>query len=441
MEIIYFCFYVIILISLILLFFRKKNRIQKDYLDPFVLFSGSFFVYTVIGAYDNLYSLEGYYESFLYYLSCMIGYCAFSLGYLYKLRKHYEIVSGNGKIQFTFLPNILHGSSIKKIDAIMLLCLIMCIIMNYDTFISMIVNFGQGVSYVDTAVRTSESVFDGAKSLFHSYFLLFMISFPAYRMFKSNRISVLDIFLYAIYGVYAFASGYRVTLIYLVVTVLAFFNYRRGRLKFVTIGIIACLGIFLLIALGHLRAESNIFDMLKMFNAGGARYFKLSSSGEFVNTVGTFITYINEISLGKYNFNFGYSWIVELLMFVPTFIWPNRPLPLPQQYMKDFFPNALEGTGHGWFILNDGYMAFGIIGIALEMFLLGLILAKAYKFFMNHQRNPLKMVMYSTMLYYIVIMIRNSFLGSLKNYLLFIIPLIIIDILLKPKDDQKCYEN
>lgn len=431
--------YVALLTIIMLVSFIHKNKIQKDYLDPFTLFSGSFYIYSVIGAFDNKGSFESNYIAFIFYASCIIGYSFFVFGYFHKLKCSFDIVSGNGKIRTTLLPGIMQGTCIQKIDAIMILCLFVCLIANADVFKSMITNFGQGVSYTATAVRSSGSIFNGAISLIKSYFQLFMIGYPAYRMFKSNRISLFDVFLYLIYGVYAFASGYRVILIYLIITILCFFNYRHKRIRLGVLAVISCVGLLGLIALGHLRAESNIFDMLNMFTTGGIRYLRLTSSGEFVNTVGTFATYVKAISSGAFHFNFGYSWLVEILIFIPTFIWSNRPLPWPQQYMKDFFPNALAGTGHGWFILDDGYMAFGVLGIAFEMFIVGMALAKAYEYFMKGRRNPLKMVMYTTLLYYTIIMTRSSFLGSLKNYLLFIIPLILINIITSPMDDEQCY--
>ena len=94
--------------------------------------------------------------------------------------------------------------------------------------------------------------------------------------------------------------------------------------------------------------------------------------------------------------------------------------------MLDFHPEAPAGSGYGWYVLNDGYMSFGIAGIIIEMFVLGVVMAKLYYFFRKRMDSPYIAYMYCITLSFIFLLSRGSFLGAVKNCFLEISPIIFI---------------
>ena len=172
--------------------------------------------------------------------------------------------------------------------------------------------------------------------------------------------------------------------------------------------------------------------MADLYKDSDSSLYDVGASGEFSNTVETCFKYI-ELS----SFNFGFSWLMEIFMFIPTFLWPGRPLPLPEQYVLTFFPDAPAGYGKGWFVLTDGYMAFGIFGVMLEMYYAGMVLALLYNYFMKRKDSYFLMLMYVFLLVFVFTMIRGSFLGFIKNYPLAILPLIIIHHIFGKKKQKK----
>lgn len=425
----YYLFYSYIVCFLILSshFIRKKNRVIgcKNNIDPFSVFTAVFFSYSAIGAFDRI----GLYKNsilipIIFYLSASLGYLAFSIGYintLYKRRVRFS--SFETKYSIRLLPDLKIYKS--RESRLMLYMFLFVVLLNFSKFIGLFTNIGSGISYAEVALRTQRTALSGPLSFLDSLFALFMISFPFYNILKSKKISAVDIFLLIGFILFSLTSGHRTSLIEVILALLVVINYRIQLIKTKYLAIIGVTGLFFLVALGHLRSESNIKDMYSLMSENGKELFEVASSGEFSNTVGTCFTYIERNIKGEGSINFGLSWLNEIAMFIPNFLWHNRPLPLPEQYVKKFHPEAPDGYGEGWFVLTDGYMAFGVLGVLLEMFILGIVLSRTYLYFMRHN-DDLNMILYIFLLCYTFTLVRTSFLGTLKNYLLEMIPFFII---------------
>lgn len=441
----YYLFYSYIVCFLVISrhFIRKKNKVIgcKNNIDPFSVFTAVFFAYSAIGAFDRI----GLYKNSLFvpivfYMSAVLGYLAMSVGYINTLVKHKIRFSFIGtEYKIGFMPDFSLYKS--RESRLMFFMFLFVVLLNFSKFIGLFTNMGSGISYAEVALRSERTASSGPLSFLDSLFALFMISFPIYNILKSKKISVVDILLLIGFILFSLTSGHRTSLVEVIIALMVVVNYRIKLIKAKYLAIIGVAGLFFLVALGHLRAESNIKDMYSLLSENGKELFELASSGEFSNTVGTCFTYIERDVNGEGAINFGLSWLNEVAMFIPTSLWHNRPLPLPEKYVKQFFPEAPDGYGKGWFVLTDGYMAFGVFGVILEMFLLGIVLAKCYLYFMRHN-DDLSMIMYIFLLCYTFTLVRTSFLGTLKNYLIEMIPFLFIIILSKNRGASihKAYE-
>lgn len=437
-ELYWIFFAIITLVWLIFFNIKWKAERCKNLVDPFTVFSVGLFVYTAIGVYVQ-FVMAKYpaHVLLLFCISVIIGYIAFSLGYISNT-KAIDIEPMNCKIKFTLNSNIIKNWRISVLDAAMLLMLLLFIAIYNEVVFNMVFNFGSGLSYLDYAQRSERDALTGPIALLERYFTLFLIAYPSYRMYKTHTVDVVSMVMIIIVAMYNIASGQRAILIYIMVAFLAFYNYRYKLISIRQLFAIGICGFLFLISLGHLRAESNLIEMFSMFWQSGLQYIELTSSGEFINTVQTTLDYIGAINDGSMDFNYGYTWIVDLLIFIPTFLLPDRPLPWNEQYMLTFYPFAPAGTGHAGFILNEGYMSIGLIGVALELFAVGFVLAKVNSYFIKRKDNPLFLFVYAILIAYSFFIVRGSFLLSVKNYILEVLPFAIMLMLFR---DKKIYRS
>lgn len=421
-----FFIFITVMFTILIMFINRnyKQRSAQDGLEAGNIFALSYFIYTTIGAWDRLLVPYDAYSKimYIYYFSVVIGYISFAFGY--------NVLSiNNTKIKANEIENL---SNIKRerktlvMYIIGMIFMLLCFI-EKDLIITMITKFGSGLSYVKYSARAERTAISGLLSALESYFIIFVLVFSFYGMFFNKKVKPLNFIPIIILGVYFLASGGRSVLLYIVLFILVFINYCYKLIPFKRVLIIFSIGMFLMIAIGHLRAANSISGMIDILTNPNNNYlFKIQSSGEFSNTAGTFLNIVEAINNHLMSFNFGYTYIVDLLVFIPVFLYPNRPLPWSEQYMKIFYPAAATGTGHGWYILNDGYMSFGILGIAIELFLFGMLLACIYKVFVRNSHSALMKCLYSVLLAYILLSIRTGVAASIKNYLIEVFPLILL---------------
>ena len=423
-----FCLLAIIMIS-----FCLKSRKEKctNFVDAFTFFSIPYFIYPFLGTYsawkNNLYPDFVFY---LFWISVIIGYVFFSIAYLFTAKPVYNIEDflSEKKIKFVRMHHFILNQHIKLSDLIFFLAVFGVIIINIDSFISLFSNFGYGSGYTSHMYRPARTVFSGLTSQLNSYFLIFLISYPAYRIMKSNSVSLGDIVLELAVIMHCIVEGDRTSLIIIAISFAIILNYYHKKIGLLLIFIVGVFSLLFLCLLNLLRVESDIKSMLNILPYV-INSLDLMHVNEFINPCKTFLDYIFSISTGKDIFNLGYTWIVDLMLYIPSFLFPNRPLPWAEQYMLDFYPGAPAGTGHGWFVLNDGYLSFGILGIILEMTFMGFIISKINFALLEKRRIPLYMLVYVLFLTQCFRVVRDSFLITVKNCLLDIVPFLFIILL------------
>lgn len=425
----YFVFALVYLAIVVLMLYKHYHgKREKDYLDFFCVFTASFSLYALVGTFDRVIEHSAnIYTSMIVYLSIIVGYFFAAMGY-FRVSGRYANYSFETNGNLRFQPQeILPFSTRVSINYFLFISLtILFIAINYDRVANMILNFGTGASYIETSARGPRTAFSGAKSLFSSFFTLFFLGFPFVRIYRSGKIRVLDLVIFIIQGAYSLASGHRNTLLIMGIMILALYNYKVRHIKLGRLCIIGFIAMTAFVSLGHLRASNSISGMIERMMNSSSGIFMVTSTGEFYNTVGTFYSYVDAIHTGSHAFNFGYTYIVDILIFIPTFLFPGRPLPWSEQYMLDFYPDAPTGSGHGWYLLNDGYMSFGIIGIAVELYILGCFMAKLYYFLRERMESEYIGYMYCVILSFVFLLSRGSFLGLIKTGFLEISPLIVI---------------
>ncbi len=433
-------FFIYILVAVFVLFFsfrRDKAKLSElncengdltkkiicNYITPIFVFLVSLIAYSTIGLWDRVMDdVIGEYEFFVFMFSNIVGIICFAIGY-----RGNDSYLNSKKLNFNaFLPKLKFRRHIPTGELVIVVSFVIIVIINWELVRDMVTKFGSGESYLDYSIRGERTAFSGLIQAFTSYFQVFFLLLPFYRCYSRKRIGAIDVAIVLLYFAWAFFSGDRTTLILIVLMFAVLINERFKNFSLKFLIVVSVIGVLALVMLGHLRAYNSIDEMINMIQKYGIKALvNVSSSGEFRYTTGTLFNYVlSNDSISDYRFLSVY--FTEILMWIPNFLFPERPLPLAEQYMLDFYPSAPKGTGHGWFILTDGYMAFGVIGIAVEMLLYGMFVKFIYKRYFENRQEAIHAFLYSYFLLYLFYSVRSSVMLSIKNYLINVFPVIII---------------
>lgn len=402
---------------------NSRRNYKKNNISPYFIFTAAFFIYTLIGLIDRVNDDSVTNDEFFVFASIsLVGILMFTLGYgkdnfIISKQDNY---SSTTRIKFS-------EKKISYIELLILLVFIICCVVFHERLYNMIVNFGKGKAYQDYSIRDDRTAISGIESAISHYFTLIMLLLPFYRIYKYKKINIIDVFILVIIFSYALFSGNRTNIILIVLMLAVLINQRFFHLNMIYLIIGTLVFALLLSLIGHLRKYNDFYSMLNMLKTEDelSELLLLSNSGEFRNTTGTTFTYISQ-NINNNKYDLGYVYIIDLAMYIPSFLFFSRPLPPQEQYMLDFFPLAEKGTGHGWFILTDGYRAFGVFGVIIEMYIMGKFIKFVYKKFFYESKNPLNNFLYVYFLLFVFYSVRSSFLLSIKNYVIEVFPVLLL---------------
>ena len=279
--------------------------------------------------------------------------------------------------------------------------------------------------YTETAYRASRSAESGPKAFFSEIGLhLIFFSLLVYG-YNKKKIPFVGFGLIFIIAAYYFKGGSKGILIYAMCILLIYINYRVKQLNWIFISIVFILMMAIFSVFSHVRYVSDIGAMLEIglqLIREDAFILLPVAFGEFTGPPGTLINIIQAIESNLNLYTYGKTWINELLVYIPYFIFPDRPLPTSELYMEIFMPNAPRGSGEGWFIISDGYWSFGQIGVFFIMFLYGLMLKFVYYYFTQNKDKSYALLVYPYIYFLLVITsVRTGFFGTMKLFLMYMI--------------------
>ena len=229
------------------------------------------------------------------------------------------------------------------------------------------------------------------------------------------------------YAATGFLAGERYTILY---CGLVFFAYRHFRIAPIRASHALLVGVaayFLMNLIPILRGSSDPVQMWRALQdniaARGLSDFSLTYSGELA-TATNLARHIQGILTGESEFNFGGTVMNDLLVWIPRILYPDRPLPSSELFVETFYPGVRDrGGGYGFFILQEGYWAFGIPGAFVFMAAFGWAVDGLYRVMWRWQRYDLVVFLYAA-IYADVVMaaVRSGILGSFKAAMLHAVP-------------------
>ena len=362
-----------------------------------------------------------------------IGILFFLLGYLY-LNPPIKVIN--------FIKNNLLKLDLSNKGFFSYICFISILLMAFSfPYLVKYLQFDPQ-PYVETAINYR---LDKNKNIAPISEVIAGIGFPliiSILLYKPNNIfkqipklyqRLASIFLIFYMSLYTYLSGSKSTLIiFCLVFIIPIHyqfvfkkKYKFKRLFYLSLILFSVLIYPLIILQTHIRFTSNFFlmtDALISYVSENPLSILPFFSGEFIGCSDTLAKIIQGIQSQDISYNFGGRWIVDLMTYIPNFLFSDRPEPSSEYFVRIFYPLLKEGAGKGWFILSDGYWAFGFLGVAIISIIYGYFLRISYEIINRVFSNNLVISLYQIINFTTVITaVRTGFFGTLKMTLIYMI--------------------
>lgn len=364
-----------------------------------------------------------------YYISCILGLAGISGGMLVAQRCENffndAAIIGRFRIDnhFFFRKLILYG---------------IVVAIAFSPFIYKPFDFTMVPSYVERALPLRVERMTSAMSGLSEFFLVILpitlILCMATLLMIRPRVIWVKLIGVAIFGAYILTNtlaGWRGVVISAATIPLVFYHYRVKRISKTKAAIVIVLAYLFINGLSVVRFTS---DPNQMWDAmrneildQGFTFAKLRSSGELL--VGTnLMRLISGLEDGETDFTYGASMVTELLVYVPKAIYPNRPLPLSEKFVNVFYPKVHSaGGGYGFFMLQEGFWAFGLVGVFLFLFIYGWTVQVVYQWFKKNMQYDCVVLLYSGIYFSLVLnSVRTGLISSYKGALMNILPFLLL---------------
>ena len=364
----------------------------------------------------------------IYYWACGAGAAGLAIGL--SVRRLSGVATHQSK-------HIASHSNVFLRNTMLWCCLVLCVV--FLPFIYSKFNFFAVRSYYEIALSSRvERLADdsaGVIDVLTLYLpLTILLATCAYAIQNAEVKTWQRLAAFVVFGAYVltgFLAGERYTILYCGVVMLAYRHFRIQRVSALQAIVGGFIGYVLMNLIPIIRGSANPALMLQVLmdtlGSEGLNDFSLTYSNELV-TATNLHRHIQGMLLGETTYNYGYSLVTDLLVWIPRLIYPNRPLPISEQFVEVFYPGVRDmGGGYGFFIIQEGYWAFGVFGAFVFMAFFGWIVDGLYRAVLKFQQYDLVLILYAAVYADIVMAsIRSGIVGSFKAALLHAFPFVFV---------------
>ncbi len=256
-------------------------------------------------------------------------------------------------------------------------------------------------------------------------------------LFDSSRRFFLRVFagsLIVLYGMTSVLSGWRAQLMVAVLIVGIFFHYRVRPFRWTTTLIGAVLIYVLINGLSVVRASSNPVEMfaalLSAIDDRGLQFLAIEQSGELAAST-NLLRLIHGIEAGETHYGWGTIALGQIAAFLPRAVLPDRPNFGSELFVKTFYPGVFEsGGGYGFFVVQDGYWDFGLLGVVLYCAIYAYFIERIYRALCYRFHMDLVVFLYALLYSQLVLsLIRSGIFAAIKGALIVASPILLLLVL------------
>lgn len=124
-------------------------------------------------------------------------------------------------------------------------------------------------------------------------------------------------------------------------------------------------------------------------------FFYTLTTGEFVVPFETLPQMIRSVG-STVSPQLGLTYLRAPLFWIPGALYPSRPLPLANWYMKEFYGSGLGlNESRSFFFLSEAYLNFGTLGVLATMLIWGLFLGMCRNYVRQSRGEPGVVLIYA----------------------------------------------
>ncbi len=202
-----------------------------------------------------------------------------------------------------------------------------------------------------------------------------------YSIRRTKKDLLLFLFSWIIVIIMQLLMGNRGMIMYIILTTLIYVHFAINPLKVKTIALISIVAFLALNIFGHARTSNyeSFSDFIEKTTSAiesstaenNEGFFYTLTVGEFVIPFETLPQMIRTVGIEETPW-FGISYLRSPLYLIPSAIFTDRPLPLANWYMQEYYGGGYGlNEGRQFFFLSEAYINFGPIGIVLISLLWG----------------------------------------------------------------------
>ncbi len=401
-----------------------------DIFDPYIGLSILFFLYSVSTViYVQIYGQTFYKEEFtetalLKYISIvLIGQVGLSTAYFFS-KKH--------TVKKKFFKKKLSENNIIRLSIVLSALLFPFFYKKFNLF--------NVESYSNTALSSRLDRMSDATAGLRDVFLIdipvtILLSASTILLFRKNHIlqfRLLGLLILSLYIGTSLLSGWRSEVVSAIILISIYYHYQINKISLNTAILGSSLAYVLINLISILRSSPDIYNIAETFSdytgSFGYNFLSITGSSELLTST-NLLRLVVGIESGEVEFTYGFTALSQLLVLIPRFIWPNRPLSASENFVDTFYPGVLEsGGGYGLFFLIEGYWDFGVIGVFIYTVFFYLIIHRLYTTLVINFSYGVYGVFIYSLLYGIAVLpsVRSGMLGTYKMAALVSTPFIFL---------------
>jgi oligosaccharide repeat unit polymerase len=219
----------------------------------------------------------------------------------------------------------------------------------------------------------------------------------------------------------SFANRARVVMLWL--TILIVSQLMGRRIKPLQIGV--AIGGLFVFSIGFIVVRQNIVEAKDLsidLIVGDSNSWLFYLMHIFV-TFENFMALLN-VTPALLHFDYGFNLIQPLLQSIPRFLWPDKPGEAGSLLSLIMYPDSTGSTPFTF--LGNLYLSFGVVGIFVGMFAVGLVLRVFYDY-VNERVNRVDLtIVYGVALSYLFLLLSGINITAIVDFIQIALPVLII---------------
>lgn len=225
-------------------------------------------------------------------------------------------------------------------------------------------------------------------------------------------------------------SGWRGSMMIGLLVVAVYIHYRVRPFRWREMVVGGLCAYVLVNGLAVARASVDPREMIRVLRDEvgdhGLGFLTLQRSGELA-TSSNLLRLISGIRAGESDYGWGSIALGQFAAFIPRTLMPDRPDMASEHFVKVFYPGVFEsGGGYGFFMVQDGYWDFGLLGAFLYCAIYAFALERLYRSLKRNFDSDLVVLLYALLYSQLALsVVRSGLVGSVKAAMISALPALV----------------